>query len=132
MKQFSIKQREFLPYELKTTKLLSEKQKIANYEDADYCFITSKKTIALLLMELRPLFERGGVYYKIYNKIDAEEDFLRSPKDVKKQILVIFFDDSVIDTMAERMKIKCKLAEFDVELPFLSYAVEMYEPFNSR
>ena len=34
--------------------------------------------------------------------------------------------------MAERMKIKCKLAEFDVELPFLSYAVEMYEPFNSR
>ena len=84
MKQFSIKQREFLPYELKTTKLLSKKQKIANYEDADYCFITSKKTIALLLMELRPLFERGGVYYKIYNKIDEEDDFNKSPKDVKK------------------------------------------------
>ncbi len=84
LKKFSIRRKEFLPYELKSTKLIGNKKKMANYEDADYCFLTSKKTIALLLMELRPMFERGGVYYKIYNKIDSEEDFNKDLKDVTK------------------------------------------------
>ena len=47
-------------------------------------------------------------------------------------MLVLFFDDSVIDMMGERLKVKCKMSNYDLELPFVSYAVERFEPFNSR
>jgi len=60
--------------------LLREKGKLANYKDADYCFIVKKKYMGLVLLELKTLFERGGVYFRIYNKIDEEDDFSQDLK----------------------------------------------------
>jgi hypothetical protein len=83
-KNFQIKKSEFLPYNIKDTELLNVKQKIANYQDADYCIVTYRKTLPLLLMELRPLFERGGVFYKIYNKINSVEDLDKPANEFEK------------------------------------------------
>jgi len=34
--------------------------------------------------------------------------------------------------MGERMKMSCKMSEYDIEMPFKGYAKDKFEPFNSR
>ena len=132
IESYNIEIDEFMMYDLKSTNLINRKQKLANYDDPDYCFLVKKQYMGLVLLELKPLFERGGVYFKIYNKIDKVDDFDNPAGFVERQTLLLFFDDSVIDMMGERMKMNCKLANYDIELPFIGYAIDHFEPFNTR
>lgn len=50
-------------YVLKSTKRLSKKQKIAFYNDPDYCFIVQKEYMATMREALEPLLKSGGIYY---------------------------------------------------------------------
>jgi hypothetical protein len=53
-------------------------------------------------MELESLIELGGVYYEVFEREDRETS-----------LIVLFFDDSLLDTMAEFTKLKVILKEYD-------------------
>lgn len=78
------------------------------------------------------LVERGGVYYSIYDKIESDEDFNKETRGSDQMMLVLYFDDSVIDTMAEIINIECRLSKYDCQLPFKNFAAEQFDQFNSR
>jgi len=63
----------------------------------------------------------------------VEGDLTKSelkPDDLVR--VVIFMDDTKIDTMAELLKVETKLKKYDCTLPFKHYARGMFEQFNSR
>ena len=47
-------------------------------------------------------------------------------------MVVLYFDDSVLDTMAEIINIECRLSKFDCKLPFKNFAADHFDQFNSR
>ena len=77
-------------FALKTAPI-STKEKLAFYNDADYCFVTESKMWPILRIELDSLIREGGVYYSVINRLNDPEHVL----------VVLFFDDSLIDLMAE-------------------------------
>lgn len=64
------------PRELKHSGL-SLRAKKAQYKTPDYCFVTRADKLNILLLELDPLVEQGGILYGIYNEIKAVGDFDR-------------------------------------------------------
>lgn len=62
-------------FRLKFTRDLNKKQKLAHYLTPDYCMVTRADTLPILRLELDSLVSRGGVYYSIFDKIEAPEDF---------------------------------------------------------
>ena len=47
-------------------------------------------------------------------------------------IVVLYFDDSVIDLMGEILGIECRLSKYDCMMPFKCYAGDMFDQFNAR
>ena len=47
-------------------------------------------------------------------------------------MVVLYFDDSVIDLMGEIMNVECRLSQFNLTQPFKNYAADMFDQFNSR
>lgn len=47
-------------------------------------------------------------------------------------MIVLYFDDSVIDLMGEILKIKCRLSLHDCQSEFKCYAEDFFDQFNSR
>ena len=47
-------------------------------------------------------------------------------------MIVLYFDDSVIDLMGEILGIECRLSKYDCQLPFKCYASDMFDQFNAR
>jgi len=44
----------------------------------------------------------------------------------------VYFEDQVIDFMAEILNMKARLISYDCMVPFKCYAAEKFERFNSR
>lgn len=57
------------------------------------------------------MIERGGVYYEIFEREDKHTN-----------LIVLFFEDSLIDVTAEVMNLKANLMDFDCLLNFKAYA----------
>ena len=87
-------------YVLKSTKRLSKKQKIAFYQDPDYCFIVEKSYMSTMREVLEPLLKSGGIYYS-YHQCTKDEDSI---------ILVTYVDDTLLDVMGEILKVKCRMS----------------------
>ena len=119
-------------FRLKYNKELTRKQKLAHYKTPDYCLVTRADTLAVLRLELDSLVSRGGVYYSIYDKVEAPEDFDKSERSTDTMMIVLYFDDSVIDLMGEILQVDCRLSKFDCAMPFKCYANDMFDQFNSR
>jgi len=121
-------------YRLLFTKELSVQQKLAHYRSPDYCLVTRFNTLKLLRHALEPLVSRGGLFYSIFAKVEAPGDLMvgktRLAEDV--MMVVLYFSDSEIDLMAEILGVQCRLASHDTQLPYKSYAADMFEQFNSR
>ena len=47
-------------------------------------------------------------------------------------MVVLYFDDSVIDLMGEILDINCNLSKYDCALPYRCYAGDMFDQFNAR
>ena len=47
-------------------------------------------------------------------------------------MVVLYFDDSVIDLMGEIMGIETRVSKSDCQVPFRCYAADMFDQFNSR
>lgn len=86
----------------------------------------------MLLSQIHSLVSRGGVYYSIYDKINAPADFIKEIRTHDTMIIVLYFDDSVIDLMGEILGIECRLSKYDCMLPFKCYAGDMFDQFNAR
>ena len=104
----------------KTRKATRRKRVLMKH--ADYCFVTRTDTLGIFTKEIDPLVRKGGVYYDVFDK----------EGDGNKKIVVVYFEDEVIDFMAEILQVKARLNEFDCLVPFRCYAADMFERFNSR
>ena len=60
-------------YVLSTTKRLSQKQKVAFYNDPDYCFVVQKEYMPTMREALEPLLKAGGIYYSYYTRRENEK-----------------------------------------------------------
>ena len=105
---------------------------MAHYKTPDYCFITRGDTINILRLELNSLVSRGGVFYSIYDLIEKPEDFdktieTRGDDTNDTMIVVLYFDDSVIDLMGEILEVECRLSKYDVAQPFKCYAADKFD-----
>jgi len=83
--------------------------------------------LKILLLELAPLVEQDGVYYAVYNSIVVIDDFTKQSLGDDEVRVVIFFDDPKIDLMAEKLKVKTRLKNFDCQLPFKNFARNMFD-----
>ena len=120
------------PKQLKYSTAISFKAKKAHYKTPDYCFITKASTLSILLLELDPLVDAGGILYGLYNEIKEIGDFEKKPQGENIIRVVIFFDDPKIDYMGEMLKVETRMKEFDVQLPFKNYASKLFQQFNAR
>ena len=93
---------------------LSTKAKKAHYKTPDYCIITRADSLNILLLELDPLVDQGGILYGLYNEIKKVEDFSHKPVGEELVRVVIYFDDPKIDLMGEKLKVETRMKEFDV------------------
>ena len=114
-------------YRLKFNKQLTKKQKLAHYKAPDYCIVTKADTLKVLRVELDSLVQRGGVYYSIFDKVNAPEDFDKTERDNDTMMVVLYFDDSVIDLMAEILGVETRMSKHDCMMPFVSYASDMFD-----
>jgi len=42
-------------------------------------------------------------------------------------MVVLYFDDSIIDTMGEILNVECRLSRYDCVQPFKCYAADLYD-----
>jgi len=75
---------------------------------------------------------RGGVYYSIFDKIEKPEDFEKVQRGTDTMMIVLYFDDAVIDLMGETMQLECRMSKSDTQMPFQCFAGDMFDQFNSR
>jgi hypothetical protein len=59
---------------------------------------------------LDALVRRGGVYYSIFDKIETAEDFEKTHRGTDTMMVVLYFDDAVIDLMGEIMQLECRMS----------------------
>ena len=109
-------------FRLSTSPSLTDKQRLAYYKDPDYAFVTTKEMVPILKMELDSLLRDKGVYYSIFDKKVPDET----------QIVVLYFDDNLIDLYAEIQNIKARLKSHPILSEFRCYASDFFEKFNSR
>ena len=87
-----------------------------------YCYVVSRKSLNVIEFELDSLIKTGGCYYE-------EFDRLNSPDQV---IIVIFFEQSLIDLLAEVQYTMHKLGGYDCLIEFKAFAGDDFEKFNGR
>ena len=71
---------------------------------------------------LEPLMKSGGIYYSTYDR-DGVAD---------QTIVVIYVDDTLLDVMAELIKVKCRLSNHKCMLEFKCYAADLFEQFDNQ
>ena len=119
-------------FRLKFNRELTRKQKLAHYETPDYCFVARADTVSVLRLELDSLVRRGGVFYSIFPKVSTPEDFTKEDRGTDKMMVVLYFDDAVIDMMGEILKVDCRISQFDCSAKFKCFAADLFDQFDSR
>ena len=130
---------------------LSYLQKLNHYKYPDYCFVVNFAGIEPLIGKLKKLIDNKAIYFSIFSvdtfsymfckQCAVETRNLQNPessrrkldleqqKDVKKMI-VIYFNEDFLDTMAEHERLKTKMSEYDCVTEFKSHASDMFEQFD--
>ena len=98
----------------------------ALYHEGDWCFLVTKTAWPVLRMELDSLLRRGGVYFSVYEKTVKKKD------DEGKLAVILYFEDNILDLMAEILKIKCRMSNYNIYAEFKCYASDMFDQFNAR
>ena len=79
-----------------------EQYKSRLYKKPDFAFVILASSRTIFGKELQSLVDRGSVYYEVFDRDHLEEK-------VKTLLVVIFFDDPIIDTQAEVMKVRARM-----------------------
>ena len=72
---------------------------------------------------LEPLLRSGGIYYSSYDKDGSDGD---------ECILVVYVDDTLLDVMAELLKVRCRMSAHKIMLDFKCYASDLFEQFDNQ
>lgn len=91
------------------------------YNCPDVAYVVKKNTIAMMKLELESLIERGGVYFEVFDR-----------EDKNTCLVVLFFEDSILDVEAEVMRLKAQMRDFDCKLVFKVFARHQFKNFNGR
>ena len=75
-------------------------------------------TVSVLRLELDSLVRRGGVFYSIFPKVSTPEDFHKEDRGMDTMMVVLYFDDAIIDMMGEILKVECRISQFDCSARF--------------
>ena len=97
--------------------MLTKKEKLAFYNDPDYVFIVKTESMNIMRASLENLCQTGGVFYSTFNR-DNKED---------QMIVVVYFDDIMIDLMGELLEVKCRLSVHDCNADFKCFAADLFE-----
>lgn len=76
------------------------------------------------MKDLKSLIEVGGFYYEVFD--------LKHPRDKDKQVVVLFFDDSLIDLTAEMVKLQARTCDYNCRVEFKAFARQEFERFTGR
>ena len=69
----------------------------------------------------------------MYRQVKNQEDFtILEPRPDELIRVVVFFDDYIIETMAEKLKLEARVKNFNCKVPFEKAAKELFYPFNAR
>lgn len=94
------------------------------YKVPDIALIVTESTFPILKRDLESMVIKGGVYYEVFDMANETKS--------KKQVVVIFVDDSMLDLLAEQLKMKARLTEYDCRLEFKAFARDRFEKFTGR
>lgn len=94
------------------------------YKYPDIALIVNRKALHILKSDMESLIDKGGVYYEVFDRL----------LDKKKEtcIVVIFFDDSMLDLMAETTKLKARMIDYDCRVEFKAFARDQFKRFSGR
>ena len=73
-------------------------------------------------MEMDSLMRRGGVYFSVYDR-EGQDNLLS---------IVMYFDDAVLDLMAEILEVNCRMSNYNIMTEFKCFASDMFDQFNAR
>ena len=90
---------------------------MAYYDEADYVFVCTREMWPILRAQMDSLLREGNVFYIKVDKID----------DPDTVMIVLTFDDSLIDLLAEIQGIKCRLSSQPALADFKMFASDMFE-----
>ena len=105
------------------TKRLSKKQKVAFYNDPDYCFVVQREYMSTMREALDPLLKSGGIYYSSFPRKDNPNEEI---------VMVLYVDDILLDVMGEMLKIQCRMSSYRCLMDFKCYASDLFEQFDNR
>jgi len=71
---------------------------------------------------LEPLLKSGGIFYSTYDRDFCEDE----------TIIVVYVDDTLLDVMAELLRVKCRMSEYKVQMEFKCYAADLFEQFDNQ
>lgn len=94
------------------------------YQKPDFAFVVQKSSMSNFEKEIRTLVQRGSVYYEVFDR--------EGLKNQATCLVVVFFDDPVIDTQAEVMKVRTQLKEWLCLSEFKAFARDSFKSFNGR
>ena len=70
------------------------------------------------------------MYYQQMHKL---EDFIdKKPSDDENYRVVIFFDEMLIDSQGEQLRVEARIKNYNCNLKFKAKAKQLFYPFNSR
>ena len=84
---------------------MPEQYKSRLYKKPDFAFVILASSKTIFEKELQSLVDRGSVYYEVFDRDHLDEK-------VPTLLVVIFFDDPIIDTQAEVMKVRARMQDF--------------------
>jgi hypothetical protein len=94
------------------------------YKVPDMAFVVTEQTQEIFERDLESMVNKGGVYYEVFDMANEEKS--------KKKVVVLFVDDSMLDFMAEQIRMKTRLADYDCRVEFKAFAREKFEKFTGR
>jgi hypothetical protein len=74
------------------------------YEAPDFAFIAQSSSIDTIQKELKSLVDLGSCYYEIYKRYETNLGVITEDKDTR--LVVLFFDDPIIDVKAEVLQLR--------------------------
>lgn len=96
------------------------------FKRPDFAVVVLKDSIEIIIDELESLIQNNkGVYYEVIEREQVKDEDITC-------LFVVFFEDHVLDSIAEKRKLYVALADFDCLHPFKADASNCFIEFNGR
>lgn len=100
--------------------LIPAEHKLRLYDRPDCAIVLKAIALETLKKKLNTMAKKGGFYYQVFDRGDGSK------------LLVLFFDDSMLDVQAEILEMEVAMKNFHCTKKFRVYAREYFQSFNGR